>query len=81
MAITRKRLTAAERVAALKAKIKEIEAAERKAKKVKKELTRDSEGVSDLFALMDKVALQHKLTTPQLVREIVRIRRTRLKFK
>ncbi len=76
---TTKRLTAEERIAAYKAKIKEIEQAE-KAKSKKAKITKDSEGLKELFALMDTVAKQHKLKMPQFVREIARIRRTGLKI-
>jgi len=76
---TRKRLTAEERIAAYKEKIKEIELAE-KAKGKSAKVTKSSEGMQDLFALMDTVAKLHKLTMPQLVREVARIRRTGLKI-
>ena len=79
MATARKRLTAQERIAAYKEKIKEIEQAEKnKGKKAK--LTKTSEGLKELFELMDKVAKQHKLKMPQFVREVARLRRTGLKF-
>jgi len=78
---TRKRLTAAERIEAYKAKIKDIEKAEKEKSKGKGvALTKNSEGLDTLFTEMDKVAKQYKLTIPQLVKEIVRIRRTGLKF-
>ena len=79
MATARKRLTAQERIAAYKKKIKEIEQAEKnKGKKAK--LTKTSEGLKELFELMDKVAKQHSLKMPQFVREVARLRRTGLKF-
>lgn len=79
MATARKRLTAEERIAAYKAKIKEIEQAE-KNKGKKTSLTKTSEGLKELFELMDKVAKQHKLKMPQFIREVARIRRSGLKF-
>jgi hypothetical protein len=79
MATKGKRLTAEERIKLYKAKIEAIKKAEKeKNKKVK--ITKDSEGISELFALMDKVAKLHKLTMPQFVCEIARIRRTGLKI-
>jgi len=76
---TRKRRTAEEQIAAYKAKIKELEQAEKdKSKKIK--VTKDSEGMQELFALMDKVAKTHKLKMPAFIREVARIRRTGLKI-
>ena len=81
MATARKRLTAEERIAAYEKKIKEIKQAEKEKSKSKgAALTRNSEGLDTLFAEMDKVAKKYKLTIPQLVKEIIRIRRTGLKI-
>lgn len=81
MAIARKRLTAEERIAAYEQKIKDIKKAEKEKSKGKgAALTKNSEGLDILFAEMDKVAKKYKLTIPQLVKEIIRIRRTGLKI-
>ena len=79
MATTRKRRSIDEIIAEQEAKLKALKAAKRNAAKGKKvKVTKDSEGMQDLFAQMDKVAKLHKLTMPQLVREVARIRRTGL---
>ena len=81
MTTARKRLTAEERIAAYEQKIKDIKKAEKEKSKGKgAALTKNSEGLDILFAEMDKVAKKYKLTIPQFVREVARLRRTGLKF-
>jgi hypothetical protein len=80
MAITRKRLTAEQRIEALQAKIKAIKEAERTAKKGKKELTRESEGMEALLAMLERVASANKIKKPALIRAIAKITRSGLKF-
>ena len=80
MATTRTRLTAEQRIAALQAKIKAIKAAERNAKKGKKSITRDSEGVANLLATLEAVAEANKVKKPVLIRAIAKITRSGLKF-
>lgn len=80
MATTRKRLTAAEKVAILQAKIDAIKEAERAAKKGKKEITRDSEGVEGLLAQLEEVAKANKVKKPVLIRAIAKLTRSGLKF-
>ncbi|CAN1505881.1 hypothetical protein MCEKH45_00645 [Methylophilaceae bacterium] len=80
MATTRKRLTAAERVAALQEKIKAIKAAERNAKKDKKDITRDSEGIENLLATLEAAAKANKVKKPAVIKAIAKITRSGLKF-
>jgi hypothetical protein len=80
MAIARRRLTAEEKIAALQAKIKAIKEAERTAKKGKKELTRESEGMEALLAMLERVASANKIKKPALIRAIAKITRSGLKF-
>ncbi len=80
MATIRTRLTAEQKIAALNAKIKAIKEAERNAKKGKKELTRDSEGIADLLATLETVAKANKVKKPVLIRAIAKLTRSGLKF-
>lgn len=80
MATTRKRLTAAEKVAILQAKIEAIKEAERTAKKGKKEITRETEGVESLLAQLEAVAKANKVKKPVLIRAIAKLTRSGLKF-
>jgi len=80
MAITRKRLTAEQRIEALQAKIKAIKEAERSAKKGNKAITRDSEGVANLLATLEAVAKANKIKKPALIKAIAKITRSGLKF-
>jgi len=80
MTTLRKRLTAEQNIAALNAKIKEIKEAERNSKKVKKGITRDSEGVNNLLQLIDNVAKANKVKKPVLIRAIAKLTRSGLKF-
>ena len=77
---TRTRLTAEQKIAALNAKIKAIKEAERNAKKGKKEITRDSEGVENLLAQLEAVAKANKVKKPVLIRAIAKLTRSGLKF-
>ena len=80
MATTRTRLTAEQRIAALNAKIKAIKEAARTAKKGKKEITRESEGVESLLAQLEAVAKANKVKKPVLIRAIAKLTRSGLKF-
>jgi len=80
MATTRTRLTAEQKIAALNAKIKAIKEAERNAKKGKKEITRDSEGVASLLASLETVAKANKVKKPVLIRAIAKLSRSGLRF-
>ncbi len=80
MATTRTRLTAEEKIAALQAKIKAIKEAERTAKKGKKELTRESEGMEALLTMLEQVASANKVKKPVLIRAIAKLTRSGLKF-
>ena len=80
MATTRTRLTAEQRIAALQAKISAIKAAARTAKKGKKEITRESEGVENLLAQLEGVAKANKVKKPVLIRAIAKLTRSGLKF-
>ena len=80
MATTRARLTAEQRIEALNAKIKAIKEAARTAKKGKKEITRESEGVEALLAQLEVVAKTNKVKKPVLIRAIAKLTRSGLKF-
>jgi len=80
MATTRTRLTAEQKIAALNAKIKAIKEAERNAKKGKKEITRDSDGVANLLVQLEGVAKANKVKKPVLIRAIAKLTRSGLKF-
>lgn len=80
MATTRTRLTAEQRIEALNAKIKAIKEAARTAKKGKKEITRESEGVEALLAQLEAVAKANKVKKPVLIRAIAKLTRSGLKF-
>ena len=80
MATIRTRLTAEQRIAALEEKIKAIKEAERTAKKGKKEITRESEGVENLLAQIVAVAKANKVKKPVLIRAIAKLTRSGLKF-
>lgn len=80
MATTRTRLTAEQKIAELNAKIKAIKEAERNAKKSKKEITRDSDGVENLLAQLEGVAKANKVKKPALIRAIAKLTRSGLKF-
>lgn len=80
MATTRTRLTAEQKIAVLNAKIKAIKEAERNAKKGKKEITRDSEGVANLLLQLESVAKANKVKKPLLIRAIAKLTRSGLKF-
>ena len=80
MATTRTRLTAEQRIAALNAKIKAIKEAARTAKKGKKEITRECEGVEALLAQLETVAKANKVKKPVLIRAIAKLTRSGLKF-
>ncbi len=80
MATIRTRLTAEQKIAALNAKIKAIKEAERTAKKGKKEITRDSEGVANLLAALEAVAKVNKVKKPVLIRALAKLTRSGLKI-
>ena len=80
MATTRTRLTAEQRIAALQAKISAIKEAARTAKKGKKEITRESEGVENLLAQLEAVAKANKVKKTVLIRAIAKLTRSGLKF-
>ena len=80
MATTRTRLTAEQKIEALEAKIKAIKEAERLAKKGKKEITRESEGVANLLETLEVVAKANKVKNPVLIRAIAKLTRSGLKF-
>ena len=80
MATTRTRLTAEQKIEALEAKIKAIKEAERLAKKGKKEITRESEGVANLLETLEAVAKANKVKNPVLIRAIAKLTRSGLKF-
>lgn len=80
MATTRTRLTAEQKIAALEAKIKAIKEAVRTAKKGKKEITRDSEGVESLLAQLEAVAKANKVKKPALIKAMAKLTRSGLKF-
>lgn len=80
MTTSRTRLTAEQKIAALNEKIKAIKEAERKAKKGKKEITRDSEGVANLLTTLGAVAKANKVKNPVLIRVIAKLSRSGLKF-
>ena len=80
MATIRTRLTAEQKIAALNAKIKAIKEAERNAKKGKKEITRDSDGVANLLVQLEGVARANKVKKPVLIRALAKLTRSGLKF-
>jgi hypothetical protein len=80
MATTRTRLTAVQKIEALEAQIKVIKEAERLAKKGKKEITRESEGVANLLETLEAVAKANKVKNPVLIRAIAKLTRSGLKF-
>jgi uncharacterized protein YacL (UPF0231 family) len=80
MATTRTRRTIEEQIEAHKAKLKTLIAAKRTAKKTKKEITRESEGVEALLAQLEVVAKANKVKKPVLIRAIAKLTRSGLKF-
>lgn len=81
MATTRTRRSIDELIAAQEAKLKELKAAKRNAAKGKnKELTRESEGMEALLAMLEQVASVNKIKKPVLIRAIAKITRSGLKF-
>jgi len=76
-----KRRTEDELIEALNAKIKALKAAKKaKLKGASKVLTKDSEGIAALAAALDEVAKVHKITVPNAIRAIARIKRAGLKI-
>ena len=76
-----KRRTEDELIEALNAKIKALKAAKKaKLKGASKVLTKDSEGIAALSAALDAVAKTHKITIPNAIRAIARIKRAGLKI-
>ena len=74
-----KRKTLEEMIADTKARLKELETKSKlKAKSSSKDLTKDSEGVAALAAALDEVAKIHKITMPNAIRAIARIKRAGL---
>ena len=80
MATTRTRKTIDEQIAAHEEKLKALKAAKRNAAKGKKEITRDSEGVTNLLATLETVAKANKVKKPALIRAIAKWTRSGLKF-
>lgn len=80
MATTRTRKTFDELIAAHEVKLKELKALKRNAGKAKKELTRESEGMEALLAMLEQVASANKVKNPMLIRAIAKITRSGLKF-
>jgi hypothetical protein len=80
MATTRTRRTIDEIIAEQEAKLKALKAAKRAAKKGKKEITRESEGVEALLAQLEAVAKANKVKKPVLIRAIAKLTRSGLKF-
>jgi hypothetical protein len=81
MATTRTRRSIDELIAAQEAKLKELKAAKRNASKGKsKELTRESEGMEALLAMLEQVASANKVKKPMLIRAIAKITRSGLKI-
>ena len=80
MATTRTRRTIEEQIEAQKAKLKALIASKRTAKKTKKEITRESEGVENLLAQLEAVAKANKVKKPVLIRAIAKLTRSGLKF-
>ena len=80
MATTRTRRTIEEQIGAQKAKLKALIASKRTAKKTKKEITRESEGVENLLAQLEAVAKANKVKKPVLIRAIAKLTRSGLKF-
>ena len=74
-----KRKTLDEMIEDTKARLKELEAKSKlKAKSGSKDLTKDSEGIAALAAALDAVAKIHKITMPNAIRAIARIKRAGL---
>lgn len=74
-----KRRTEDELIEALNAKIKALRAAKKaKQKGTSKVITKDSEGIAALSAALDAVAKAHKITVPNAIRAIARIKRAGL---
>jgi hypothetical protein len=73
------RKTLEEMIADTKAKLKELEAKSKaKGKNKTTELTKDSDGMVALIAAIDAVATTHKITVPEVVKAVARIKRTGL---
>lgn len=74
-----KRKTLEEMIEDTKARLKELEAKSKLiAKGVSKDLTKDSEGIAALADALDAVAKAHKITVPEVIKQISRIKRTGL---
>jgi hypothetical protein len=74
-----KRKTLEELIKDTKIKLKELEAKKKlKAKSGSKDLSKDSEGVPALVEALDTVAKAHKMTVPEVIKQIARIKRTGL---
>jgi hypothetical protein len=80
MATTRTRKSIDELIVEQKAKLNALIAAKRKAGKAKKEITRESEGMEALLAMLEQVATTNKVKNPVLIRAIAKLTRSGLKF-
>lgn len=78
--VTRARRSIDELIAAQEAKLKELKALKRNAGRAKKELTRESEGMEALLAMLEQVASANKVKKPMLLRAIAKITRSGLKI-
>jgi hypothetical protein len=74
-----KRKTLEEMIADTKARLKELETKSKlKGKAGSKDLTKDSEGIAELAAAIEVVSKAHKIKTPEVIKQIARIKRTGL---
>ena len=74
-----KRKTLEEMIEDTKARLKELEAKSKlKAKSGSKDLTKDSEGIAELVAAIEVVSKAHKIKTPEVIKQISRIKRSGL---
>ena len=74
-----KRRSAAEMKEYHLAQAKEWAAKEKAANKSgSKDLTKDSEGIAELVAAIEVVSKAHKIKTPEVIKQIARIKRTGL---
>lgn len=81
MATPRTRKTIDEIIAAQEAKLKELKAKKRNAAKgMKKEITRESEGIANLLITLEAVARANKVKKPVLIRAVAKLTRSGLKF-
>lgn len=72
------RKTLDEMIEEAKLRVIELQSRKKAVKAKTKDLTKDSVGIAELITAIDAVAKTHKITVPEVVKQIARIKRTGL---